>query len=135
MGHLQRAADDFRTLFSTDMPPEVGIKKRNEEKHIRFLALQMELMIPTIEKGRKFALKFYYGKLLNAIRVLRVRERFRIMPNDKRKLNPIFNSLGAITLMLKHFWLLKITRNTLISRRRGLKRCFTRISLPRTVPK
>ena len=92
---LQRAADDFRTLFSTDMPPEIGIKKRNEEKHPRFVALQLELMIPTIETGRKFALKFYYGKLLNAIRdILRVRERFRIIPNDSRKIESYIQFLG-----------------------------------------
>ena len=95
LGHLQQAADDFRTLFSTDNTPEIGIKKRNEEKHIKFLALQLELMIPTIERGRTFALKFYYGKLLNAIRdILRVRERFRIIPNDKRKIELYIQFLG-----------------------------------------
>ncbi len=52
-------------------------------------------MIPTIEKGRKFALKFYYCKLLNAIRnILRVRERFRIYPNDGRKIETYIQFLG-----------------------------------------
>ncbi len=61
------AASNFRDLFPSDHEPEVAMRHRNEERHPEFRDLQIELLIPNIEHGRKFALSFYYGKILAVI--------------------------------------------------------------------
>ncbi len=80
------AASNFRDLFPNDNEPEVGMRYRNEERHFEFKDLQIELLIPTIEHGRKFALSFYYGKILAAIHgVIQTRAIFKITEEDGPK--------------------------------------------------
>ncbi len=81
------AASNFRNLFPNDDEPEVGMRYRNEERHSEFKDLQIELfLIPTIEHGRKFALSFYYGKILGVIHhVLQTRATFKITDDDGAK--------------------------------------------------
>jgi hypothetical protein len=86
---IMKAADDFRDMFPNffDSDSSLSIKLRNEERHLRFASLQLELMIPTRAQGRKFALSFYYGKILGDIKdILKSRELFVIAPNDHRKI-------------------------------------------------
>jgi uncharacterized membrane protein YgaE (UPF0421/DUF939 family) len=52
-------------------------------------------MIPTRAQGRKFALSFYYGKILGDIKdILKSRETFVIAPNDHREIRDYIQSLG-----------------------------------------
>ena len=51
--------------------------------------LQSKLLIPILERerGRKFALSFYYGEFRGDIKdILRSREQFIIVPNDHKKI-------------------------------------------------
>ncbi len=92
-----KAADDFRDMFPNffDSDSSLSIKLRNEERHLRFASLQLELMIPTRAQGRKFALSFYYGKILGDIKdILKWRETFVIAPNDHRKIRDYIKFLG-----------------------------------------
>ncbi len=66
---------------------EDGIRFRNEERHPEFQDLQIELLIPTIENGRKFALSFYYGKILASIHsVVQMRATFLQTEEDGPKI-------------------------------------------------
>jgi hypothetical protein len=81
------AASNFRDLFPSDNEPEVGLRYRNEERHSEFKDLQIELLIPTIEHGRKFALSFYYGKILASIHsVVQMRATFLQTEEDGPKI-------------------------------------------------
>lgn len=94
---IMKAADDFRDMFPNffDTDSSLAIKLRNEESHPRFASLQSELMIPTLAQGRKFALSFYYGKILGDIKdILKQREQFQIAPNDHRKIRDYIHFLG-----------------------------------------
>jgi hypothetical protein len=52
-------------------------------------------MIPTTAQGRRFALSFYYGKILGDIKdILKSRENFVIAPNDHRKICDYIEFLG-----------------------------------------
>jgi hypothetical protein len=89
-----KASDDFRAMFS-DSDSSSSIKLRNEERHLRFASLQLDLMIPTGAQGRKFALIFYYGKILGDIKdILNSREKFVIAPSDHRKIRDYIQYLG-----------------------------------------
>jgi hypothetical protein len=81
------AASNFRNLFPNDNDPEVGMRYRNAERHhSEFRDLQTELLIPTIDHGQKFALSFYYVKIMGAIHlVLQTRATFKILPEDGEK--------------------------------------------------
>ena len=51
--------------------------------------LQSKLLIPILERerGRKFALRLYYGEFRGDIEdILRSREQFIIVPNDHKKI-------------------------------------------------
>jgi hypothetical protein len=86
LAKVNLAASNFRNLFPNDNEPEVGMRHRNEERHFEFKDLQIELLIPTIEHGRKFALSFYYGKILAAIHgVMQTRATFKITDEDGAK--------------------------------------------------
>ncbi len=81
---VQRASDDFKDKYPDMRNPEDAIIVRNADPHLPFARLQSELMIPTIDQGRKSALSFYYGKILGTIHdTLRVREQFQIVPYSK----------------------------------------------------
>jgi hypothetical protein len=89
-----KAADDFRDMFPNffDTDSSLSIRLRNEEKHLWFASLQLELMIPTRAQGRR---SFYYGKILGDIKdILKSRERLVIAPNDHRKLRDYIQFLG-----------------------------------------
>ena len=103
---IMKAADDFRDMFPNffDSDSSLSIKQRNEESHPRFASLQSELMIPTIAQGRRFALSFYYGKLLGDIKdILKAREQFQIAPNDHRKIRDYIHFLGEDHTEVKQF--------------------------------
>jgi hypothetical protein len=94
---IMKAADDFRDMFPNffDSDSSLSIKLRNEERHLWFASLQLGLMIPTRAQGRRFALSFYYGKILGDIKdILKSREQFIIAPNDHRKIRDYIQSLG-----------------------------------------
>ena len=89
------AASNFRDLFPNDNDPEDGIRYRNEEPHSEFRGLQVELLIPTIENGRKFALSFYYGKILASIHsVVQMRETFLQTEEDGPKITAYIGFRG-----------------------------------------
>jgi hypothetical protein len=89
------AASNFRDLFPNDNDPEDGIRYRNEEPHSEFRNLQIELLIPTIEHGRKFALSFYYGKILASIHsVVQMRETFLQTEEDGPKITAYIGYRG-----------------------------------------
>jgi hypothetical protein len=86
LAKVNLAASNFRNLFPNDDEPEVGMRYRNEKRHFKFKDLQTELLIPTIEHGRKFALSFYYGKILAAIHgVTQTRATYKITDDDGPK--------------------------------------------------
>ncbi len=61
-------------------------------------------MIPTIAQGRKFALSFYYGKILGDIKdILKAREQFQIAPNDHRKIRDYIHFLGEGHMEVRQF--------------------------------
>jgi hypothetical protein len=94
---IMKAQDDFRDMFSPffDSDSSLGIRVRNEERHLKFASLQLELMIPTRTQGRRFALSFYYGKIVGDIKdILKSREQFIIAPNDHRKIRDYIQFLG-----------------------------------------
>ena len=94
---IMKAQDDFRDMFPPffDSDSSLSIQSRNEERHLKFASLQLELMIPTHSQGRKFALSFYYGKILGDIKdILKSREQFIIVPNDHRKIREYIQFLG-----------------------------------------
>ncbi len=90
---IQAALDDFRSMYPRDpepdqMSPEQNSKMRDAERHPRYAKLQSELFIPTIEQGRRYALSFYYGKIIGSIRdALRARDQFHIGPQDAAKIS------------------------------------------------
>jgi hypothetical protein len=103
---IMKAADDFRDMFPNffDTDSSLAIKLRNEESHPRFASLQSELMIPTLAQGRKFALSFYYGKILGDIKdILKQREQFQIAPNDHRKIRDYIHFLGEDHMEVRQF--------------------------------
>ena len=103
---IMKAADDFRDMFPNffDIDSSLAIKLRNEESHSRFASLQSELMIPTLAQGRKFALSFYYGKILGDIKdILKQREQFQIAPNDHRKIRDYIHFLGEGHMEVRQF--------------------------------
>jgi hypothetical protein len=103
---IMKAADDFRDIFPNffDTDSSLSIKVRNEERHPRFASLQSELMIPTIAQGRRFALSFYYGKILGDIKdILKAREQFQIAPNDHRKIRDYIHFLGEDHMEVRQF--------------------------------
>jgi hypothetical protein len=84
-----KAVDDFRDMFPNffESDSSLSIRLRNEERHLRFASLQLELIIPTTAQGRRFALSFYYEKILGDIKdILKSRENFVIARNDHRKI-------------------------------------------------
>ncbi len=94
---IMKAADDFRGMFPNffDTDSSLSIRLRNEKRHLRFASLQLELMIPTRAQGRRYALSFYYGKILGDIKdILKSRKQFVIAPNDHRKLRDYIQFLG-----------------------------------------
>jgi len=93
---IQAALDDFRSLYPRDPEPEQNSKMRDAERHPRYAKLQSELFIPTIEQGRRYALSFYYGKIIGSIRdALRARDQFHIGPQDAAKISKYIEFLGA----------------------------------------
>jgi hypothetical protein len=66
---------------------------------------QSELLIPTIEQGRRYALSFYCcGKIIGSIRdALRARDQFHIVPHDAVKLSSYIEFLGANHPEVKEF--------------------------------
>ncbi len=97
ISHVMKAADDFRDMFPNffDSDSSLSIRLRNQERHLKFVSLQLELMIPTHAQDRKFALSFYYGKILGDIKnILKSRELFVIAPNDHRKIRDYVQFLG-----------------------------------------
>jgi hypothetical protein len=104
LAKITLAASNFRALFPGDNEPEVGIRYRNVERHSEFLSLQTELVIPTIEQGQKFALSFYYGKIIGTIHVvLQCRATFKIIPEDGEKVTAYITHRGAHSLEVTTF--------------------------------
>ena len=61
-------------------------------------------MIPTQAQGRRFALSFYYGKILGDIKdILKAREQFQIAPNDHRKIRDYIHFLGEDHTEVRQF--------------------------------
>jgi hypothetical protein len=103
---IMKAADDFRDMFPnfSDTDSSLAIKLRNEESHSRFASLQSELMIPTLAQGRKYALSFYYGKILGDIKdILKQREQFQIAPYDHKKIRDYIQFLGEGHMDVRQF--------------------------------
>jgi hypothetical protein len=93
---IQAASDDFRIMYPRDPEQQQHSKERDIERHLRFSTLQSELFIPTIEQGRRYALSFYYGKIIGSIRdTLRARDQFHIGPHDAAKINTYIEFLGV----------------------------------------
>jgi hypothetical protein len=93
---IQAASDDFRIMYPRDPEQQQHSKERDIERHLRFSTLQSELFIPTIEQGRRYALSFYYGKIIGSIRdTLRARDQFHIGPHDAAKINTYIEFLGT----------------------------------------
>jgi hypothetical protein len=83
---LVSVGSSFRSLFPTDNEPDIGIRHRNAERHSEFFDMHTELLIPTIEQGRMFALSFYYGRILSVIHgIIQSRNTFKIIPEDGEK--------------------------------------------------
>ena len=106
---IQAALDDFRAMYPRDpepdqMSPEQNSKMRDAERHPRYARLQSELFIPTIEQGRRYALSFYYGKVIGSIRdALRARDQFHIGPHNPAKISTYIEFLGANHPEVKEF--------------------------------
>jgi hypothetical protein len=93
---IQAALDDFRAMYPRDPEQQQYSKERDTERHLRYSTLQSELFIPTIEQGRRYALSFYYGKIIGSIRdTLRARDQFHIGPHDAAKINTYIEFLGT----------------------------------------
>ena len=109
---IQAALDDFRSMYPRDPEPEQNSKMRDAERHPhRYANLQSELFIPTIEQGRRYALSFYYGKIIGSIRdALRARDQFHIGPHDAAKISTYIEFLGANHPEVKEF--ISYDRNT-----------------------
>ncbi len=108
---IQAALDDFRSMYPRDPEPEQNSKLRDAERHPRYANLQSELFIPTIEQGRRYALSFYYGKIIGSIRdALRARDQFHIVPHDAAKISSYIEFLGANYPEVKEF--ISYDRNT-----------------------
>ena len=63
---LQEALDDFKNLYSKDLPPDEAMARRNAETHTSFRNLQMDLGIPG-PNDRAYSVHFYYGKVLPGV--------------------------------------------------------------------
>ncbi len=101
---IQAALDDFRSMYPRDPEPQQNSKMRDSERHPRYATLQSELFIPTIEQGRRYALSFYYGKIIGSIRdALRARDQFHIGPHDAAKISKYIEFLGANHPDVKEF--------------------------------
>jgi hypothetical protein len=101
---IQAALDDFRAMYPRDPEPQQSSRMRDAERHPRFATLQSELFIPTIEQGRRYALSFYYGKIIGSIRdALRARDQFQIGPHDAAKISTYIEFLGANHPEVKEF--------------------------------
>ena len=104
LAKVNLAASTFRALFPGDNEPEVGIRHRNAERHSEFQDLQTELLIPTIEQGRMFALSFYYGRILGAINgIIQCRNNFKIIPEDGEKVTAYIVHRGQHCLEVTNF--------------------------------
>jgi hypothetical protein len=86
---LHEALDDFKNLFSKDLPHDEGMSMRNAETHAKYHNLQLDLGIPG-PNGRTYSVHFYYGKVLGCINnTLKKRADFRKHPSDNRKIDAL----------------------------------------------
>ncbi len=91
---LQEALEDFKHLFSKDLPHDEGITRRNAETHARYHWLQLDLGIPG-PSNRTYSVHFYYGKVLGCINnTLKKRAAFRKHPSDNRKIDALIEHLS-----------------------------------------
>ena len=86
--------DDFKNLYSKDLPHDEGMTRRNAETHAKYHCLQLDLGIPG-PSNRTYSVHFYYGKVLGCIsNTLKKRAVFRKHPSDNRKIDALIEHLG-----------------------------------------
>ncbi len=91
---LHEALDDFKNLYSKDLPHDEGMTRRNAETHAKYHCLQVDLGIPG-PNDRTYFVHFYYRKVLGCINnTLRKRSTFRRHPSNNRKIDALIEHLG-----------------------------------------
>ncbi len=137
LAKVNLVATDFRSLFPADNVPEIGLRHRNVERHSEFIDVHTELLIPTIDQGRMFALSFYYGQTIQIINgIIATRNSFKIIPEDAKKIVAYIANRGQHCLELEN-WRKADNQNTLLTKdlrefRDAYFRAFEAAKLPKS---
>ncbi len=137
LAKVNLAASDFRSLFPSDNEPEIGLRHRNSEPHSEFLEVQAELLIPTINQGRMFALSFYYDQIISTIHgIIAGRNAFKVFPEDEQKITAYIAYRGQHSLEVEN-WRKADNQNTLMTQdlrefRDAYFRAFEAAKLPKS---
>jgi hypothetical protein len=131
---LQEALEDFKNLFSKDLPHDEGTTRRNAETHAKYLWLQLDLGIPG-PSNRTYSVHFYYGKVLGCINnTLKKRAASRKHPSDNRKIEALIEHLGKDHPDVKDFLVserhLRIINDKSPCVTLGFHTAYTQLSLP-----
>ncbi len=137
LAKVNLAASNFRSLFPSDNEPEIGRRHRNSEHHPEFEEVQAELLIPTINHGRMFALSFYYGLIISIINgIIAARNAFKIIPDDEPKIAAYIAYRGQRCLEVEN-WRKADNQNMLLTKdlrefRDAYLRAFETAKLPKS---
>jgi hypothetical protein len=137
LAKVNLAATDFRSLFPADNAPGIGLRHRNAERHSEFNDVHTELLIPTIDQGRMFALSFYYDQIIQIINgIIATRNAFKIIPEDEKKITAYIAYRGQHCLEVEN-WKQADNQNTLMTKdlrefRAAYFRAFEAAKLPKS---